>query len=378
MGHMVSFPDPELSVSAQRTLLVVGQTPFPVEVLDHQGRVIYGNQAYFSTFHGRSDASSGEPMPVLPDRMPEGGTRKDWLDLVQRDGLWKGEVELVLADGRQGFFRISVFPIRQPKESFSEFAVLYEDIQVEIETRTALDRQQNLLAIRSRQAQMGELLSMIAHQWRQPLTVVMSLIGNIQLKAQLGGLESDYLSAKLDRISQTVHFLSETIDSFRNFYAPTKYKSEEDLAFLTRRALELLSPSLQKLGTEVQFQAPEVPVRVKVFTGELVQVALELITNARDALVAAAPDSPTLRLVVLREGDRAVLRVQNNGGEIPAEILPHIYDPYYTTKEGTAGTGLGLYMAKLIVETHHGGTLTASSSEGWTSFTCVLPWEGAS
>jgi len=310
--------------------------------------------------------------------MPEGGTRKDWLDLVQRDGLWKGEVELVLADGRQGFFRISVFPIRQPKESFSEFAVLYEDIQVEIETRTALDRQQNLLAIRSRQAQMGELLSMIAHQWRQPLTVVMSLIGNIQLKAQLGGLESDYLSAKLDRISQTVHFLSETIDSFRNFYAPTKYKSEEDLAFLTRRALELLSPSLQKLGTEVQFQAPEVPVRVKVFTGELVQVALELITNARDALVAAAPDSPTLRLVVLREGDRAVLRVQNNGGEIPAEILPHIYDPYYTTKEGTAGTGLGLYMAKLIVETHHGGTLTASSSEGWTSFTCVLPWEGAS
>ena len=373
---MVVFPDPEPEAPAQRPLLVLEQTPFPVELLDREGRVIYGNRAYFGTFHGSATAAP-ELLSVLPDGVPEGGTRKVLLDLAQRDGLWKGEMELGLANGRAVTFRISIFPIRQPQETFSEFAVFYEDIQKEIETRAAMVHQQNLLAIRSRQAQMGELLSMIAHQWRQPLTVVMSLIGNIQLKAQMGALDPKYLGGKLDRISQTVHFLSETIDSFRNFYAPAKYKSEEDLAFLTRRAYELLSPSLRKLGTEVQFQTPEMPVKVRVFAGELVQVALELITNARDALLSAGSDAPFLRLVVLQEGNSAVLRVENNGAEIPPEILPHIYDPYYTTKEGTAGTGLGLYMAKLIVETHHNGTLTATSADGWTSFTCVIPWEGS-
>jgi len=362
--------------SASRISLLLGQTPFPVEVLDREARVLFANAAYAKTF--LDDAVClGEPTPVLPETMPDGTDRLGVLKAAMTQGLWKGETVLNTTGSRRVCFRLTVFPILSSDDE-AEFGVFYEDIQREIDTREALVQQQNLVAIRSRQAQMGELLSMIAHQWRQPLTVVMSLIGNIQLKAQMGGVSPDYLTGKLDRISQTVHFLSETIDSFRNFYAPTKFKTEEDLVALTRRALELLGPSLEKVQAQVEFQVTETPPMIRVFSGELVQVALELITNARDALVAGHNRPPVLRLEVTRDQDHALLLVENNGAPIPSEELPHIYDPYYTTKEGSPGTGLGLYMAKLIVENHHGGELSATSDGNWTRFTCRLPLDGAS
>ena len=362
-------------VPSSRISLVVEQTPFPVEVLDRHGTVLFTNTAYGTTFLGDA-AALGLMTQVLPETMTDGTSRQGVFEVARAKGSWKGETVIATADSRRVCFRVTMFPIMGSSDD-EEFGVFYEDIQNEIESRQVLVHQENLVAIRSRQAQMGELLSMIAHQWRQPLTVVMSLIGNIQLKAQLGGVTADYLSGKLERISQTMHFLSETIDSFRNFYAPTKYKTEEDLTALTRRALELLGPSLEKLETRVEFKAPDAPAKVRVFTGELVQVALELITNARDALLAGQASPPVLRLEVALEGHTALLRVENNGAGIPPEVLPHIYDPYYTTKEGSPSTGLGLYMAKLIVENHHGGELTATSVEGWTTFTCRLPLESS-
>jgi len=368
--------DPGLSAPANRILLVLGQTPFPVELLDEQCRVLYCNLAYAQTFLGSPSGVLDRSTQVLPEILPDGRPRQAVLVQARHEGLWKGEVRVPTVDGEVRPFRLSIFPIHHPSDTKLEFSVFYEDISAEVDMRETLAHQQNLVAIRSRQAQMGELLSMIAHQWRQPLTVVMSLIGNVQLKAQLGAVDEAYLKTKLERMAQTVQFLSETIDSFRNFYAPAKFKSEEDLAFLTRRALELMAPSLQKLGTRVDFSPPEVPLVARVFPGEFLQVALELITNARDALVSGASDGPVLELSIRHEGRLAILEVANNGGEIPPAVLPHIYEPYYTTKEGMAGTGLGLYMAKLIVENHHGGVLGVQTSEGWTRFFCSLPLDG--
>jgi len=142
-----------------------------------------------------------------------------------------------------------------------------------------------------------------------------------------------------------------------------------------RRALDLVLPSLVKLGIQLEIKLASNSPMVRVFAGEIMQVALELINNARDALTAGAPATPLLRLTLEKEAGGAVLRVENNGGNIPVDDLPHIYDPYYTIKDGPHGAGLGLYMAKLIVENHHGGALSVVSSGGLTTFTCILPME---
>jgi signal transduction histidine kinase len=348
-----------------------------LELLDSLGQFVYGNTAYYRVFRAQDTAPADALTPVLPAVFAGEVSRSAVLASAAATGMWRSEITLSTASQPQVWFRVAIFPVQNSEGEAPEFGVVYEEIQQEVESREALIRERNLLAIRSRQAQMGELLSMIAHQWRQPLTVVMSLIGNIQLKSRLGGLEPDYLIGKLERISQTVHFLSDTIDSFRNFYAPAKYKSREDLSFLARRALELVGPSLQKLGVHVEFDAPDEAVEATVFSGELVQVALELMTNARDALVSGSAVPLQLRLSVGRAGDHVFLKVANNGTPIPPEAMPRLYDAYYTIKDGATGTGLGLYMAKLIVENHHEGTLTAESRDGWTTFTCLLPTGGS-
>lgn len=371
---MAELPYRCVDDSEARLLVFAGHTQVPVELLDADGNVVFENPAFVHTFLPGPRSESKRLSSVISKLVPAGMAPREWLCGMKGEGLFKAEALLSTASGTREWFRVTGFSFQAPAPQAWDFVILYENIHGEIDDRKALDRQQDLLAIRSRQAQMGELLSMIAHQWRQPLTVVMSLIGNIQMKASLGTLEPGYLNAKLDRIASTVQFLSETIDSFRNFYIPTKSKVEEDLAVLTNRALELLGPSLQSLGIQVDLQIPEEPVKALVYTGELIQVALELITNARDALVVNQK-RPVLRIQVLQEESLGILRVENNGGEIPVEIFPFIFDPYYTTKGGETGTGLGLYMSKLIVENHHGGRLAAASGDGWTSFTCAIPLE---
>jgi len=134
-------------------------------------------------------------------------------------------------------------------------------------------------------------------------------------------------------------------------------------------------PTLAKLSIEVEVDFPSVAPVARVFAGEIMQVALELINNARDALSLMSSQESLLRISLEKRNGLAVLQIENNGGDIPLEVLPHIYDPYYTTKDGVHGAGLGLYMAKLIVENHHDGVLFAESAEGKTKFTCTIPME---
>lgn len=377
-GSMVESSDPRLSSAASRVLLVLGQTPFPVELVDRSFSVLYCNVAYATTFLEKPSGILDRPSRVFPERVDETMDRLQLLQEVERNGLWKGELLVSSLGGRQFPVRLRVFPIHDPAGAPIEFAIYYEDISQEVEARESLVHQQNLLAIRSRQAQMGELLSMIAHQWRQPLTVVMSLIGNIQLKAQLGAaINSDYLKTKLEKMAQNVQFLSDTIDAFRNFHVPSKHKSVEDLGTLVVKALDLVSPSLHKFGIRVEVVPYSEPLPISGYGGEVQQLVLELVNNARDALAAGSPTTPTLRFALDRHDTWAVLRVTNNGVPIPAEVLPRIFDPYYSTKDSSAGAGLGLYMARTIVETHHGGQIVVESRDGWTCFTSRFPLEVA-
>lgn len=372
---MAPNSDIGLGFPANRILLVLGQMPMPVELLDCAANVLYCNLAYTKAFLSDTAEILDRPTRVFPEVMPEGTPRQSVLQQAGRDGLWKGEAVVRGADGESLPVRLVVFPIRHPTDRLVEFAVFYEDIRQELETRAALAQQQNLLAIRSRQAQMGELLSMIAHQWRQPLTVVGSLVGNIQLKNEMGTLDLDFLQTKLEKISETVQFLSETIDSFRNFYMPTKEKKREDVRGLVIKARDLLEPTFQSLGIRLELELPELGIWANLFSGEFLQVILELMTNARDAVAARPAGSGFVKIVAKEAGEDFVVSVENNGGEISPELVARIYDPYFTTKGASSGTGLGLYMAKIIVENHHNGTLSARSSDGKTVFACRISKE---
>ncbi|MEI8094943.1 MAG: PAS domain-containing protein [Spirochaetales bacterium] len=252
------------------------------------------------------------------------------------------------------------------------FFVLVDDVSELRSAQAQLEAQQGRLILNSRMAQMGQLLSLIAHQWRQPLTVISTLVGNIQLKAQLASLDSEYLMPKLAKIGQTVVNLSDTIDTLRLFYAPAKQKDKADLGDLTSKALELLAPVLKTETLEVRFDPPQPPLWSTVFRAELMQVIIELIGNARSALSGR---SGWVSIVWSVQGSDTVLEMSNNGGAIADNVLPKIFLPHYTSSAEGAGTGMGLHMVKVIIEDHHGGTIRASSDGDVTLFRISLPTE---
>jgi len=222
---------------------------------------------------------------------------------------------------------------------------------VEEKVKEVRDRDKILLQ-QSKMAAMGEMIGAIAHQWRQPLN---SLALNIQLLEDLA--EENQLTPKkmeefVDKNMQTIQFMSQTIDDFRNFFRKDKEVTEFDLKESIEKTINLQRAQLQdhNISLETHLQ----PVKIKGYKNEFMQVILNLISNAKDAIIERRKIVGDFKgkVVVTDEidKDKIVIRIKDNGGGIPEEVKERIFEPYFTTKEEGKGTGIGLYMVKEIVE----------------------------
>ena len=226
----------------------------------------------------------------------------------------------------------------------------------------------------SRLAQMGEMISMIAHQWRQPLAAISSSSASLQIKAQLGKADAETVIQKAKNIARYSQHLSSTIDDFRDFFKPTKEKSEVTYTKVVESVLDIVGTSIinknisirKELNTEESFTTNE---------NELKQVILNLIKNSEDILLEKKVSDPFIKLVTYSHDNKYILEISDNGGGIPSEIFHKIFDPYFSTKSEKNGTGLGLYMSKLIIEEHCQGKLKVSNTKDGAQFQIILSGE---
>ena len=219
----------------------------------------------------------------------------------------------------------------------------------------------------SRLAQMGEMISMIAHQWRQPLTAINSTSIFLELKANLGELKNDMVIKQSQNISKYTQHLSETIDDFRNFYKPNKEIVTIKLEDVFLKSLQIINASLisDKIDVVHEFNSD---VEVNIYANEMMQVILNILKNAQDNFLEKEIKNPQ---IVIKTKDTSI-SISDNGGGIKNEIIDKIFDPYFSTKDEKNGTGLGLYMSKTIVEEHHKGTLHVENKNNGTSFTIEI------
>jgi len=237
-------------------------------------------------------------------------------------------------------------------------------------------KDEKLLA-QTRMAQMGEMISIIAHQWRQPLGAISVASANLRVKLELGTFdyssekEKDksctYILGKLANINEYVKNLTTIIDDFRNFYKPDRPRKELLLSEILQRALGLLRESIYSNNIKV-LKTYKDKSKISVYDNELVQVILNILTNAKDNF----EDKQTLNPTILIEVSDKQIMICDNGGGINSEIIDKIFDPYYSTKSEKNGTGLGLYMSKMIIEDHHSGTLSVENREEGVCFTISL------
>ncbi len=224
-----------------------------------------------------------------------------------------------------------------------------------------LKQKDQQLLQQSRLAQMGEMISMIAHQWRQPLTAISATSGAINLKAQLNRLDKDMAIELSSKISNYSQHLSSTIDDFRDFFKSNKEKKETSYNEIVQNVLGIIETSIINKNIEI-IKELNVNDTFNSYPNELKQVVMNLIKNAEDILLEKKIENPTIHIKTYKKDSKLILEVSDNAGGVPKDILPKIFDPYFSTKTKKDGTGLGLYMSKTIIEEHCGGTLSVSNS----------------
>lgn len=240
--------------------------------------------------------------------------------------------------------------------------------RIEEETAKAMERE-HLLLRQAHRATMGEMIGIIAHQWRQPLGALGLILQNLRYDSRDGVLDRLSLEAYLDRAQAVLGQMAETIDDFRLFFSQESTQQRFGLLANIRKCADLVSVSLRTHGIELSITGDEVFVHGR--ENEFLHVMVNLVTNAKDALVERNIAHGRIAVGLGRDGDEARLCVSDNAGGISAEVFERIFDPYFTTKK--TGFGIGLYLTRTIVEQHMRGRIWAENWQHGTRFTIRLP-----
>ena len=241
---------------------------------------------------------------------------------------------------------------------------LEEKVQEEVKNNRQKDQQ---MIEQSRLAQMGEMISMIAHQWRQPLSAIGSISAALELKSKLNKLDNDMVLKQAHNISKNVQHLSSTINDFRDFFKPLKMKKDISFDDAIVSALNIVGSSIEDKSITV-VKSLHSKECFSTYSNELKQVILNLLKNAEDILIEKNIQDPIITIITKDN----YLSIKDNGGGIPEGIMAKIFDPYFSTKLEKNGTGLGLYMSKTIIEEHCGGKLSVANDEDGAVFTIEL------
>ena len=237
-------------------------------------------------------------------------------------------------------------------------------IDAEVQKNRIKDK---MMFAQSRRAQMGEMLAMIAHQWRQPLHSINAAISVIDLKVKNGQFNYEMSKKITSKIEKYTRHLSDTIDDFRDFFKPQKEMQETNFEVIFSKAYTLIENSLYNKNVALDFEVKKV-VDFTSYENELIQVVLNLLKNAEDVLVEKAVDDATIFVTI----DGYTISVEDNGGGIDTKIIEKVFDPYFSTKSKN-GTGLGLYMSKVIIEEHCYGTIEVVNTSKGAKFSIKLP-----
>ncbi|MFH0708790.1 MAG: ATP-binding protein [Pseudomonadota bacterium] len=238
-----------------------------------------------------------------------------------------------------------------------------------------IENQQERLIAQSRSAALGEMFDNIAHQWRQPIGAINNAIINAEFALELGGMSHDEILETFEKINIYTSFLSGTIDDFRNFSNPDKEKRWFIPHEIIRQTIGILQGSFEANTISCSYTPTVEEQMLKIHgpSGEFSQVILNILSNARDALKEHAVQNAHVILSLTRQDESISLKITDNAGGIAQTVLPKIFDPYFSTKSKTQGTGIGLYMSKTIIEKHFEGKLEAKNEGEGAVFTITLP-----
>jgi PAS domain S-box-containing protein len=326
-----------------------------------------------------------------PDGVESEKKSKDMIDIALNRGTNRYEWIYIKKDKREFWAEIVLTKIRVKNENLIHVVIrnitnrkrleaslkeLNDTLEKRVEEQLEKNRaQEQFLIQQSRLASMGEMIGNIAHQWRQPLNSLGTLVMELETKHYYeDGVDDGFVDEFVDKCDTTLQYLSKTIDDFRNFFQPSKEMSLFNIQKLLQEVEYIMQIPLSNNDISLYIEC-SVDIEINSYKNELKQVIINIINNAKDAL-KESDNSKKEHFIRLKVDDRSnsiLLSIIDNAGGVPEEIIDKIFDPYFTTKFKSQGTGLGLYMSKTIVESSMDGVLEVTNSTDGAIFTIEIP-----
>ncbi len=252
---------------------------------------------------------------------------------------------------------------------------LNKKLDKRVKDEVELNRQKELQLIhQSRLAQMGEMLSMISHQWRQPLSSISSIVTTLELKVITDEYDHNYFIKQLNKISDYSQYLSHTITDFRNFYKSNDTQLDTTISSILEDSLKIIQSSLDNNGISVYKHYIDND-NITIYPNEVQQVVISILQNAQDIINARTIENPIINIKVEFINNQYIIGISDNAGGIDENIINKIFDPYFTTKSNSEGTGIGLFIAKKIIENRCQGKIEVLNCNMGVEFKILLQKE---
>jgi signal transduction histidine kinase len=265
------------------------------------------------------------------------------------------------------------------KLSQSELEKLNKNLQIEVETQIGLklkkereaNEKERLLAHQSRLASMGEMIGNIAHQWRQPLTELSSILINLQLYFERDKLTKEKFQTKAKEANEQIVFMSKTIDDFRNFFATGKKKEKYKISDIINRVRNLVDASLKNNDIELDIEIKD-DFEIFGFPNEIAQAFLNIVSNAKDVLREKKIKDAKIEIKTFKQDRKNIITIGDNAGGIKVFPIDKIFEPYFSTKHAKSGTGIGLYMTKMIIEKNNNAKIEIKNGNSGAIFSIIF------
>ncbi len=342
-------------------------------VTDNRGVILDVSTAFCNISGYTREELIGQPHNII--RHPDSSSEmfEDLWETIKTGKQWKGEIKNRKKNGDYYWVITTVFPRFDKDDEMIGFVSLRHDITALRE----LQEREEILKEQTRNAAMGEMIGAIAHQWNQPLTLISSKLTKLKLKIELGTLEKEDIDEAYDEINKRIDFISETVNNFRNFFKTKQPSIRTSLIELIQYSIDLVSPFAQENFVQINFDYDHVQkdsgwLIHSISKNDFAHILLNLIKNSVEAHIENGTESPYINIRLKRQGNMFIMAITDNAGGISKEVLEKVFDKSFSSK-GEKGTGIGLYMTKLIIEHHFHGSIRVNKEEDGTCFTIILP-----
>lgn len=282
-------------------------------------------------------------------------------------------LEIIHKNGKKCWLEVTEYPVLDNNMNIVRLEGIGKDITEKKALEEKLQINEDILINQSKHASMGELIGMIAHQWKQPISIISMAANNIKVDLELETLNTDELAESMDDITNMTQHLANTINDFRSFFKPNKEKELSRISSVIEKAKSIVGKSLENSNIKLDV-LDNTTSEINIYDSELVHVFINIINNAKDVLLDNKISEAKVKLTASEDEKIVKVLICDNAGGIPDDLLDKIGTRYFTTKEDK-GTGLGIYMSKVIIENRMNGNLSWYNTEIGACFCIEIPKE---